>query len=99
MKVVILDYAERDLDDGWSFYEEQEPGVGDYFLDSLSADIESLAWYAGIHSKAGRYYRCLAHTFPYAIYYTLDGEMARVWAVMDCRRKPAWIRKQLRSRG
>ncbi len=98
MKVVILDWAERDLDDGWSFYEEQEKGVGDYFLDSLSADIESLAWYAGIHCKAGRYFRCLAHTFPYAIYYTIDGEVAQVWAVMDCRRKPAWIRKQLRFR-
>ena len=43
MKIVILDFAERDLNQGWSFYEEQEPGVGNYFLDSLSADIESLA--------------------------------------------------------
>ena len=53
MKVIILDCAERDLDDGWSFYEEQ--GAGDYFFDSLSADIESLTLYAGIHRKAGGY--------------------------------------------
>jgi hypothetical protein len=99
MKVVILDCAERDLDDGRDFYEEQEDGVGDYFLDSLAADIESLAWYAGIHRKIGRFHRCLAHTFPFAIYYTIDREIVKVWAVMDCRRKPAWIRKQLRSRG
>ena len=98
MKVIILDCAEQDLVDGVSFYEAREPGVGDYFLDSLSADIESLAWYAGIHHKVGRYYRCLAHTFPYAIYYTIDGKAVLVWAVLDCRRDPAWTRNQLRSR-
>jgi plasmid stabilization system protein ParE len=98
MKVVILDCAEQDLAEGKSFYESQERGVGDYFLDSLSADIESLAWYAGIHHKVGRYYRSLAHTFPYAIYYTIDGEVVLVWAVLDSRRAPAWTRKQLRSR-
>jgi hypothetical protein len=34
MKIHILDQAEDDLVDGYNFYENQEQGVGSYFLDS-----------------------------------------------------------------
>jgi hypothetical protein len=49
--VLILEEAVIDLDEGKSFYDENELGVGDYFWDSLLADIESLVIYAGIHNK------------------------------------------------
>ena len=42
MKIEILDAAEKDLLDGYDFYERQSKGLGDYFLDSLFSDIESL---------------------------------------------------------
>ncbi|MEW6302239.1 MAG: hypothetical protein AB1705_02135 [Verrucomicrobiota bacterium] len=42
MKLVILEEAEQDLIEGYCFYEEQAEELGDYFLDSLFADIESL---------------------------------------------------------
>ena len=48
MKVEILDEAERDMSDGFGFYEAQAAGLGDYF------------------------------------------------AVLDCRRDPAWIQERLR---
>ena len=51
MRIEVLDDAKDDLADGFHFYEEQSPGLGSYFLDSLFADIDSLAIYAGIHSK------------------------------------------------
>ena len=47
MTIRILDEAEQDLVDGFRFYEIREPGLGDYFLDSLFADIDSLHLYAG----------------------------------------------------
>jgi hypothetical protein len=43
--------------------------VGDYFLNSLFSDIDSLALYAGIHVKIFGYHRMLSTKFPYAIYY------------------------------
>lgn len=49
MKVRILESARRDLRCGHNFYERQEAGVGEYFLNSLIADIDSLALYGGIH--------------------------------------------------
>ena len=50
MKVRILDEAEQDIIDGFCFYEAQNPGLGDYFLDSIFSDIESLQLYAGIRN-------------------------------------------------
>lgn len=50
-QVRIARSAEADLLEGYVFYEKQQSGVGDYFLDSLYADIDSLALYAGIHPK------------------------------------------------
>ena len=35
MKVTILDVAERDLEEGFRFYEKQSPAFGSYFIDSL----------------------------------------------------------------
>ena len=49
MKIAVLDEAERDLRDGFAFYESQTSGLGDYFLNTLFADIDSLRLYAGIH--------------------------------------------------
>jgi len=42
MRVELLDEAEKDLIDGFAFYESQSKGLGEYFLDSVFADVESL---------------------------------------------------------
>jgi hypothetical protein len=96
MKIYILDQAEDDLVDGYNFYENQEQGVGAYFLDSLYSDIESLILYAGIHRLRHKdYRRMLSKRFPFAIYYTVSGDAIKIHAVIDCRKDPAWIRDRL----
>ena len=94
-QVLILEEAADDLAEGFDFYESQKPLLGTYFFDSLISDIESLRLSAGIHSIHFGFHRMLANRFPFAIYYNLDGEIARVIAVLDMRRNPAWIRKRL----
>ena len=49
-KVVVLSEVAQDLNNGKDFYDQNEPGVGDYFWDSLMADIKSLIIYSGIHT-------------------------------------------------
>jgi hypothetical protein len=75
MKIKILESANQDLREGFDFYESQETGIGNYFLETLFSDIESLRLFAGIHSM------CI--------------DEVKVYAVLDCRRDPAWIRKRL----
>ena len=96
MKIRVLGAASRDLIDGYRFYEQQAAGVGDYFLDSLYSDIDSLAISAGVHSiHFGKYHRLLSKRFPFVVYYRVEGQTALVYAVLDCRRNPAWIRSRL----
>jgi len=95
-QVRIARAAETDLLQGYAFYEQQQTSVGDYFFDSLSADIDALALYAGIHPKPdGRLHRALAARFPFAIYYDLKDGVATVVAVLDCRQNPESIVQRL----
>ena len=98
MKVRILESAFDDLAEGADFYDRCEPGIGRYFLDSLLADIDLLPLYAGIHRIIRGYHRALSKRFPYAIYYKIEDECLMVHGVLDCRRRPAWIARQLRRR-
>ena len=96
MKINILKSAQRDLNEGFYFYEAQNEGLGKYFLETLISDIESLRIFAGIHSiHFGKYYRLLSKRFPFAVYYLIEEKEIKIYAVVDCRRDPAWIRQKL----
>ena len=96
MKLHILDAASRDLIEGYRFYQKQQTGLGEYFLDSLYSDIDSLQFHAGIHVLLfGLYHRTLSKRFPFAIYYRVNDQEVWIYAVLDCRRSPAWIKNHL----
>lgn len=96
MKLKILPSAIEDLSKGRWFYELQGgPELGDYFFDSLFADIDSLLLYAGFHRQIQGYHRLLASRFPYSIYYKIDGDVVCVWRVLDNRQNPGKTKKQL----
>ena len=67
MTIRVLPSAMADLAAGCTFYERQGEGLGSYFVDTLFSDIDSLALYAGIHRKVGKYHRLLSQRFPHAI--------------------------------
>ena len=78
MKIRILTPAERDLVEGYRFYESQSPGLGFYFLDSLYSDIDSLSYFGGIHQIVFGYHRQLSKRFPFAVYYRIIDEVVVV---------------------
>ena len=98
MTVVVLEDAAEDMESGRRFYESQRPGIGDYFVESILSDLSSLALYAGIHSAHWGFCRMLSKRFPFGIYYEIEGETAYVYAILDMRRDPLWIRGELRRR-
>ena len=51
MRVEISESAHRDVLDGYWFYNRQEPGLGEYFSDTLYGEMASLRLYAGIDSR------------------------------------------------
>ena len=64
MRIEFLDSSEKDLLDGFKFYERQSKGLGNYFLESLFSDIESLNLYAGGHAIHFGYNRMLSQKIP-----------------------------------
>lgn len=98
MTLKVLDLARNDLIDGYHFYEIQHSGLGNYFLDTLYNDIESLKYTGGVHRLVhNHFHRALSKRFPWAIYYTLSNQSVYIHAVTDCRRDPDWIKEHLKK--
>ncbi|MGZ0656505.1 type II toxin-antitoxin system RelE/ParE family toxin [Coraliomargarita sp. W4R53] len=88
--------ALSDLNEGFLFYEQQDTGLGDYFTSCLRSDIEELRLTGGVHRVVHRhFYRSLSRVFPYGIFYTSDEKVVTVYAVVDLRRDPEFIRRHL----
>ena len=99
MKVRILTPAIQDLVLSAEFYEKEEKGLGEFFLDNLFREVDSLEVYAGIHSLHFGFHRLLSKRFPYAIYYRVIADEVVVFRVLDCRRDPVKNQSELRKMG
>ena len=96
MKLKILSSATQDLIQGFKFYEKQAEGIGNYFLETLYAEIDSLTETVGIHPIYFKtYHRLLSKRFPFAVYYQIDNNVTYIYAVLDCRKNPALTRQKL----
>jgi len=91
----ILPAAVADLEWGREFYDNREPGIGDYFVQRAFADIESLRLYGGIHRKRFGFHWVLVTRFPWAIYYEMEDGLPVVYRILDCRSHPDSHRQAL----
>jgi hypothetical protein len=97
-RVRVLEEAARDIEHGRDFYDGIAEGLGEYFSDSLLADLDRLEFFHGIHSKHFGLHRMLAGRFPFGIYYRDINDETQVIAVLDLRRNPSWIQAELEGR-
>lgn len=97
-EILLLEHVAQDMQAGKQFYDKQLHGVGDYFWDSITSDLQSLSLYAGIHVKHLGLYRMLAKRFPYAIYYDVGDDVVYVFAILPVRRNPKKLHRQVRHR-
>jgi plasmid stabilization system protein ParE len=97
VKIRLLPEAERDLEIGADFYESQRPGLGTYFTDCLTADIESLRIFGGIHETYRGFQRTLSKRFPFSIYYIQTEDCVNIYAILDARQDPQTIDSILES--
>ena len=64
----------------------------------ILSNLDSLVLYAGIHPLYFGFSRMLSDRFPFGIYYEVEGDLAYVYAILDLRRDPLWIRSELTKR-
>lgn len=97
MKIRVSRRAMRQISDGAWFYENQLSGLGKYFRDQILNDLRRLNVTAGAHViNSEGLYRLVSRRFPYNIYYLIEKNEVVVYAVLDSRRDPDWIREQLK---
>ena len=93
--LIVTELAHEDLQKAKDFYDEQALYLGDYFIDSMFVDLESLCFYGGIHEQHFGYFKMLAKRFPFAIYYDIEEENIVVHAILDTRQNPSSVESRL----
>ncbi len=96
--VVVLPHAAEDIEAARCFYDCVESGVGDYFADCILTDLERLATLHGHHGLHFGFHRVLSERFPFGIYYREKNERIEVFAILDLRMEPTWLREELKFR-
>lgn len=82
--------------EGFDFYENQMPGLGTSFMESIMEDIRSLRISGGGHQIVyDTFRRKVCSNFPFSIYYRVEHGEINVYRVFDNRRDPEWISERL----
>jgi hypothetical protein len=97
-RVLLLADAVSDLEAARDFYNARELGAGEYCVESVLADVQKLYDLHGIHRMQFGCHRMLASRFPFGIYYRDTDAETQIVAILDLRRDPEWIYRQITER-
>jgi len=87
--------VEFDIESSYAWYESEERGLGLEFLEELRAAylriLENPLGYQALRSGIRR---ALTRQFPYAVYFSIEGDTILIVAVLHTARDPAeWQRR------
>ena len=95
-RVVRHPEAYQELEAAALWYERQQPGLGEIFLEEYQATLQRILddperW----HKIRGDNRKLNLHGFPFAIVYEMKGDTVDLRAVMHLHRRPAyWSHRQ-----
>ena len=89
--------AKNELNEGVSYYEKCQPGLGLEFLKEVYATIQRILKYPrGWTSLSANTRRCLTNRFPYGIIYQILDEEIYIIGVMHLNRKPSYYKERIK---
>ncbi len=93
MKIEFLEVAQAELDEAFSWYENQQENLGVQFLTEFDAAIRRIAAFPKSYVMLGSdIRRCLIKRFPYGVLYGIDADRIIIIAVAHLHRKPNyWV--------
>ena len=90
MRLIVRPEAEADIGDANAWYESQQFGLGERFLEEMSRCISAIQHqplrFQVVHAEARR---ALLRRFPYAVFFVLAQDHVAVVAAMHMARDPA----------
>jgi len=94
--LILVPRAEWDVAQGYAWYQERQPGLGEEFLRSVDACLLSIRRNPEMHEFAHESYRrALLRRFPYAVFYEFVGNAVTVYSVFHCSQDPKKWRERL----
>jgi toxin ParE1/3/4 len=95
----FLPEVEEDVIGGYVWYETKSPGLGEEFLRVFYACVGEIPRNPLLYPKVhGEFRRRLLRRFPYAIYFSIEGNTIIVFGAFHCARDPRTIGAKLRDR-
>ncbi len=87
--LIVRPRAETDALDAFHWYENEHPGLGRQFLDSLEEGLVRVSGNPlGYAEIAGGVRRKLLNKFPYGVFYIFENDEAVVIAIMRQEQRP-----------
>jgi plasmid stabilization system protein ParE len=94
-RFIVRPRAERDIQSAHDWYESQEPGLGERFLEAVQKRLEAIRDFpesCPIIYRDVR--RAVVSRFPYLVFYVVQPTRVTVLAVLHHSRSPAtWPRR------
>ena len=95
-RLIVDASAEDDMNVAYRWYEERSPGLGARFLDEIDGCFRRIGLNPVSYPEVeAGIRRALPHTFPYLVFYALDGESIHVLGVVHAAQDPAYIASRL----
>ena len=93
MRISFNALAERELNDAAHYYELESPGLGAAFIAEVERSCGQIIEHPAAASVVrGAIRRRLLRRFPYGILYSARGDIVRILAVMNLKRRPTyWV--------
>jgi plasmid stabilization system protein ParE len=87
--------VELDMEAAFDWYEGEDPGLGFEFLEELRTAYKRILDHPlGYQDLRSGIRRALTRRFPYAIYFSIEGEVIVILAVLHTARDPEeWQRR------
>lgn len=87
-RLIVRPNAEQQATEAYLWYEERLVGLGDEFILSLDASINSISRNPNLFQKKYKNIRMgMLDRFPYGVYYIIDNNLIIVLAILHFSRK------------
>jgi plasmid stabilization system protein ParE len=96
MNVRYLSVAEAELDEAFTYYQEQEVGLGVRFYAEVRNTVDRIVAYPEAWSPVSENTRrCRTKVFPYGVIYQVREDGILIVAIAHLHRKPEFWRERL----
>lgn len=99
MVIRLLKAAQKELDEGFIYYEEQSERLGYEFVNEIFKTLKRIKLNPTSWTPfSNRTRRCLVHRFPYGVIYQIrkDDDEILILAIAHLHRKPQYWKERIK---